>query len=53
MHVNVYAGSRWPRVQVILWRGWKGLRWHRWRSPVLAGSLLIGWIEVRVWRRGG
>lgn len=60
MHINV--GS-WPhpikrvppRVQVIFWRDWKGLKWHRWGTGgigcILFGSLLLGWVEFRFWRR--
>lgn len=60
MHINI--GS-WPnpikrvppRVQVIFWRGWQGVRWHNWRGAaigqILRGSLLLGWVELRFWRR--
>jgi hypothetical protein len=43
-----------PKVQIIVWRDWHGVRWHRWRGgigQILRGSLLLGWIEIRVWRR--
>jgi hypothetical protein len=41
------------RVQFIMWRDWRGFGWHRWQggiSTILFGSLLLGWLEVRVWR---
>lgn len=43
-----------PKWQVIFWRSWKGLRWHRWTgsyAAILRGSLILGWVEFRVWRR--
>lgn len=43
-----------PRVQIILWRSWRGLRWHRWTGGIgliLRGSLILGCVELRFWRR--
>jgi hypothetical protein len=51
--MNLYFGRHDPRVQIIWWGAWRGIRWHRW-SPAYAkffrGSLLLGWLELRVWR---
>jgi hypothetical protein len=42
------------KVQAIWWRDWHGLKWHRWQSKRLnqiwRGSLMLGWLEIRVWR---
>jgi hypothetical protein len=49
MHLNI--GNP-PRVQIICWRAWR-LRWHRWQgsiSKILWFSVLLGPVEVRVWR---
>lgn len=55
MHVNI--GKPFPWLQVILWRSWLGIRWHRWPSGIgvniLRGSLLLGCVELRFWRRSG
>ena len=43
-----------PKLQVIFWESWKGVRWHRWQGgidTILRGSLLLGFIELRFWRR--
>lgn len=58
MHINIgtWSGIKRipPKMQVIVWREWKGLRWHHWEGGVgtiLRGSLLLGFIELRFWRR--
>ncbi len=42
-----------PRVQVIWWRAWKGVGWHRWPGKldaIFRGSLCLGFVELRFWR---
>ncbi len=42
-----------PKLQIIPWREWHGVRWHRWGGSydkIFYGSLLLGWIELRFWR---
>lgn len=54
-HINI-GRAVWPRAQVIFWREWKGLRWHRWQGKMgvlFRGSLILGWIEIRIWRAAG
>lgn len=49
-----WPGRRFPIVQLIWWGKSKGLCWHRWKTPslyrIFRGSLVIGRLEIRVWR---
>lgn len=51
VHLNI--GSP-PRFQVLVWPAWKGIGWRSWTGGIgriLRGSLVLGWVEVRLWRR--
>lgn len=58
-HINV--GSWWagmpsvpPRFQIIFWRCWKGVTWFKWPGSlglILHSSLVLGYVEIRFWRR--
>lgn len=58
-HVNLgtWKGVRAvpPKLQIVWWfPAWKGVRWHRWSggvASILRGSLLLGYVELRFWRR--
>jgi hypothetical protein len=44
-----------PKLQVIVWGRWHGVRWHRWTGAyalIFSGSLMLGWVELRFWRQG-
>jgi len=46
--------DEYPKVQYIWWfPEWKGFRRHMWpgnMSKILHYSILLGWLEIRVWR---
>lgn len=42
------------RTQIMVGRWWLGLGWYRWQTEpfatLLRGSLLLGFLEIRVFR---